>query len=74
MNQIYLKELFEKNKEKFMNSEIEINSEIELENQLISYIVSNMQYDFNIDIDIKRLFDIATNELNRNNYDIEIEK
>ena len=57
MNKEYIKELYESNKEKFNNSENEINSPEELEEQIISYITSNMQYDFNVDIDIDKLFD-----------------
>lgn len=56
MNKEYIKGIFEKNKKIFKNSEIEINSVEDLESQIISYVISNLQYDFNIDIDQDKLF------------------
>lgn len=57
MNKEYLKELYDRNKENFQNNEYDINSPSDLEDQINSYITSNMQYDFDIEIDINRLFD-----------------
>ncbi len=65
MNKEYIKEIFEKNKKIFKNSEIEINSVEDLESQIISYVISNLQYDFNIDIDQDKLFN--------NDYEIELD-
>lgn len=65
MNKEYIKEIFEKNKKFFKNSEIEINSVEDLESQIISYVISNLQYDFNIDIDQDKLFN--------NDYEIELD-
>lgn len=65
MNKEYIKEIFEKNKKNFKNSEIEINSVEDLESQIISYVISNLQYDFNIDIDQDKLFN--------NDYEIELD-
>lgn len=49
----------------FKNSEIEINSVEDLESQIMSYVISNLQYDFNIDIDQDKLFN--------NDYEIELD-
>lgn len=65
MNKEYIKEIFEKNKKNFKNSEIEINSVEDLESQIMSYVISNLQYDFNIDIDQDKLFN--------NDYEIELD-
>ena len=65
MNKEYIKGIFEKNKKIFKNSEIEINSVEDLESQIISYVISNLQYDFNIDIDQDKLFN--------NDYEIELD-
>lgn len=65
MNKEYIKEIFEKNKKIFKNSEIEINSVEDLESQIMSYVISNLQYDFNIDIDQDKLFN--------NDYEIELD-
>lgn len=65
MNKEYIKEIFEKNKKIFKNSEFEINSVEDLESQIISYVISNLQYDFNIDIDQDKLFN--------NDYEIELD-
>ena len=59
MNKEYLKELYESNKPIFNEWENEINSPEDLENQIIAYITSNMQYDFNVDIDVDRLFNFG---------------
>lgn len=65
MNKEYIKEIFEKNKKIFKSSEFEINSVQDLESQIISYVISNLQYDFNIDIDQDKLFN--------NDYEIELD-
>ncbi len=65
MNKEYIKEIFEKNKKIFKNSEIEINSVEDLESKIMSYVISNLQYDFNIDIDQDKLFN--------NDYEIELD-
>ncbi len=65
MNKEYIKEIFEKNKKIFKNSELEIKSVEDLESQIISYVISNLQYDFNIDIDQDKLFN--------NDYEIELD-
>lgn len=56
MNKEYIKEIFEENKETFLDSEMEISTPEDLENLMISYITSNMQYDFNIDVSENKLF------------------
>lgn len=54
MNKKYIEELFNKNKKLFLENNIE--SPEELEEQMLAYITSNMQYDFDIDVDIEKLF------------------
>ena len=56
MNKEYLKKIFEENKKEFLESEMDIDSPEDLEDVMISYITSNMQYDFDIDIDSNKLF------------------
>ena len=56
MNMEYIKELFEENKEVFLENGLDIENEEDLKDMMISYITSNMQYDFNIDIIEDRLF------------------
>lgn len=57
MNKEYIKELFEENKETFLESGMDISNHNDLEEMMISYITSNMQYDFDIDVLEDRLFD-----------------
>lgn len=57
MNKEYINKLYEDNKETFNESENEINSSEELEEQILAYITSNMEYDYDISIDIDKLFD-----------------
>lgn len=73
MNKDYIKELFEENKEAFIDSELDIENPQDLEDVMISYITSNMQYDFDIDIDSNKLFSnaIVKDEIS---HDEEIEK
>lgn len=74
MNKEYIREIYEKNKENLIDSEYEIESPEELESMIKSYITSNLQYDFHIDIELDKLFDLD-NEKNKENKheDIEIE-
>lgn len=62
MNKEYIKELFEENKETFLESGMDITNPDELEEMMVSYIISNMQYDFDIDVLEDRLFDKTTIE------------
>ena len=64
MNKEYIKELFEENKETFLKSGMDISNPNDLEEMMISYITSNMQYDFDIDVLEDRLFDRNAVELN----------
>lgn len=57
MNEEYLKELFEETKDVFKDSELDILSVEDLKDLLIDYMVSNLQYDFDIDLDVDRLFE-----------------
>lgn len=57
MNKEYIKELFEENKKTFLESGMDISNPNDLEEMMISYITSNMQYDFDIDVLEDRLFD-----------------
>ncbi len=58
MNKQYLKEIFENNKEEFINGEQELSSIEELKDYIRETISSNILYDFNIDIDLNKLFEI----------------
>ena len=62
MNKEYIKELFEENKETFLEAEMDILTPEDLENMMISYITSNMQYDFDIDVSEDKLFNKTTIE------------
>ncbi|MBR1377342.1 MAG: hypothetical protein IJ565_06005 [Bacilli bacterium] len=62
MNKEYIKELFEENKETFLEAGMDIQSPEDLEDMMISYITSNMQYDFDIDVSEDRLFNKTTIE------------
>ena len=56
MNNKYIEELFEENKQIFADSGLDIESPEDLKDLMLSYIVTNMQYDFNIDVNISELF------------------
>lgn len=56
MNKEYLKKFYEENKDTLMDDEIEINDFEDFENYIIDTITSNIQYDFDLDIDIEKLF------------------
>jgi len=62
MNKEYLEEFYEINKEDILNGEEEINSFMEFVDYIKSTIKSNIQYDFNIDIDIEKLLDLEEKE------------
>lgn len=62
MNKEYIKELFEENKETFLEAEMDILTSEDLENMMISYITSNMQFDFDIDVSEDKLFNKTTIE------------
>lgn len=74
MNKVYLKDFYEKNKETLLESEQEINSLEDLIDYIHSTISSNIQYDFDLDIDIKQLFEEKANTLDTKEEDIEYEK
>ena len=73
MNKEYIKELFENNKEKLIESEYEITSPEELESFMVSYVISNMEYDFHIYPDAKKLFN-TDKEKNIEQEDIDLER
>ena len=60
MNKEYIKELFEENKETFLEAGMDILTPEDLENMMISYITSNMQFDFDIDVSEDKLFNKTT--------------
>lgn len=62
MNKEYIKELFEENKEIFLEAGMDILTPEDLENMMISYITSNMQFDFDIDVSEDKLFNKTTIE------------
>lgn len=62
MNKEYIKELFEENKETFLEAGMDILTPEDLENTMISYITSNMQFDFDIDVSEDKLFNKTTIE------------
>lgn len=55
MNYEYLEKLFKEHKETF-NEHIDMESPEDLEQLLIDYMVNNLQFDFDIDLDIVELF------------------
>lgn len=77
MNKDYLKESYVANKQKFEDYELDINSIDDLVDYLCATIKSNLQYDFGIDIDTDKLFELNTRDENSINYperEEEIEK
>lgn len=74
MNKDYIKELFEENKEAFIDSEFDIKDPQDLEDVMISYITSNMQYDFDVDIESDKLFSNTVEKDEISHDDEEIEK
>lgn len=55
MNYEYLEKLFKEHKKTF-NEYIDMESPEDLKQLLIDYMVSNLQFDFDIDLDIVELF------------------
>lgn len=71
MNKKYLEEFYETNKKVLDDWEQNINSIDDLENYFKNILRSNLQFDFNLDVDTKKLFDINNNpsiniEINNN--------
>ena len=58
MNKEYLEEFYEENKNVLKDSEQEINGFMDFVEYIKATIKSNIQYDFNMDIDINKLLDI----------------
>lgn len=57
MNKDYIKDFYKKNRNVLNKSYIGIKSEKDLEHYIESTITSNIQWDFNLDIDYKKLMD-----------------
>lgn len=77
MNKYYLTEFYNANKQKFEDYELDINSIDDLVDYLCATIKSNLQYDFDIDIDTDKLFELNIRDENNINYperEEEIEK
>jgi len=70
MNKEYIKELFEEHKEKFIDSEYEMERPEDLENLIEEIVISNLQYDFHIYPDANKLFnktkEVEKDQLNEN--------
>lgn len=58
MNKEYLEEFYEENKIKLLNSDQEIYSFMNFVDYIKDTITSNIQFDFNLDIDVNKLLDI----------------
>ena len=58
MNKEYLEEFYEQNRDSLIDSEQNINGFMDLVEYIKTTIASNIQYDFNLDIDINKLLDI----------------
>lgn len=58
MNKKYLEEFYEENKDSLLDSDQDINGFMDFVEYIKSTITSNIQYDFNLDIDINKLLDI----------------
>lgn len=58
MNKEYLEEFYEENKDSLLDSDQYINGFMDFVEYIKSTITSNIQYDFNLDIDINKLLDI----------------
>lgn len=57
MNKEYLKDFYDKNRNRMLDSDINIKDLEDFESYLIDIIKSNIQFDFNLDIDMKKLFE-----------------
>ena len=58
MNKEYLEEFYEENKNVLRDNEQNINGFMDFVEYIKTIIKSNIQYDFNLDIDINKLLDI----------------
>ena len=58
MNKEYLEEFYEENKNVLKDSEQEINGFMDFVEYIKDTITSNIQYDFNLDIDVNKLLEI----------------
>ena len=56
MNKKYMEELLEEYKDECKNAGLDIETIEDLQDLMVSYITSNMLYDFNIDVNINELF------------------
>lgn len=56
MNINYLKQIFEENKENFIESELDIYNEYDLKDFINEIITSNLEYDFDVSINPDKLF------------------
>lgn len=61
MNMEYLEEFYNSNKEKLLDSECEIESFEELIDYIETTISSNIEYDFNLSIDMDQLLNLKEN-------------
>lgn len=62
MNKEYLEEFYENNKADILDNEQEISSLIEFVDYIKDTISSNIQYDFNLNIDIDKLLNLEEKE------------
>ena len=58
MNKEYLEEFYEQNKDSLLDSDQNINGFMDFVEYIKTTIASNIQYDFNLDIDVNKLLDI----------------
>jgi len=58
MNKEYLEEFYEEHKDIIRNSEQDITSFMDFVEYIKNSITSNIQYDFNLNIDINTLLDL----------------
>ena len=58
MNKEYLEEFYEENKNTLKDSEQEIKGFMDFVEYIKDTITSNIQYDFNLDIDVNKLLEI----------------
>lgn len=62
MNKEYLEEFYEENKERLLDSEQELGSFEDLVDYVLDTISSNIQFDFDLVIDINKLLNIENKE------------
>lgn len=58
MNKEYLEEFYEQNKDSLLDSDQNINGFMDFVEYIKTTITSNIQYDFNLDINVNKLLDI----------------